>query len=123
MRFIIVYQQKRNRRPSGDVPTPGNQCFCGCDHRRHVMLEHRRCSSTGVRRKPHRKKACHMPASDAATERFDAGARTGWEAAMLEIEHQAEHWDTPDHGETGYLIASALRSAVEIARGGGLHCE
>src|SRR5438046_1861640 len=64
-----------------------------------------------------------MSASDAATDRFDAATRTGWEAAMLEIEHQAEHWDTPDHGETGHLIASALRAAVEIARAGGLRCE
>jgi len=50
-------------------------------------------------------------------------APSGWEAAMLEIEHQAEHWDTPDHGQTGHLIASALRSAVDIARTGGLRCE
>jgi len=42
---------------------------------------------------------------------------------MLEFEHQAEHWDTPDHGETGHLIAQALRAAVEIARDGGLQCE
>jgi hypothetical protein len=51
------------------------------------------------------------------------GASAGWEAALLEIEHQAEHWDTPDHGETGHLIAQALRTAVEIARAGGLNCE
>ena len=42
---------------------------------------------------------------------------------MLEIEHQAEHWDTPEHGEIGHLIAEALRAAVEIARGGGLKCQ
>jgi hypothetical protein len=42
---------------------------------------------------------------------------------MLEFEHQAAHWDTPDHGETGLLIAQALRAAVAIARGGGLNCE
>jgi hypothetical protein len=47
----------------------------------------------------------------------------GWEAALQEIEHQAEHWDTPDHRETGHLIASALRAAVDIARSGGLQCE
>ena len=47
----------------------------------------------------------------------------GWEAALVEFEHQAEHWDTPDHGETGHLIASALRAAVDIARSGGLRCE
>ena len=51
------------------------------------------------------------------------GAGVGWEAALLEIEHQAEHWDTADHGETGHLIAQALRTAVEIARAGGLKCE
>lgn len=47
----------------------------------------------------------------------------GWETALLEIEHQAEHWDTPDHGEIGHLIAEALRSAAAIARAGGLDCE
>jgi hypothetical protein len=47
----------------------------------------------------------------------------GWLAALEEIEHQALHWDTPDHGPTGHLIAEALRSAVDIARHGGLRCE
>jgi CheY-like chemotaxis protein len=47
----------------------------------------------------------------------------GWDAALLDIEHQAEHWDTPDHGQTGYLIAQALHAAVDIARAGGLRCE
>jgi hypothetical protein len=42
---------------------------------------------------------------------------------MLEFEHQAEHWDTPDHGEVGHLIAEALRAAVEVARAGGLKCD
>ena len=42
---------------------------------------------------------------------------------MEEIEHQAMHWDSPDHGQTGHLIAEALRAAVHIARAGGLHCE
>src|SRR5579884_971013 len=54
---------------------------------------------------------------------FGAGAKIGWEAALLEFEHQAEHWETPDHGEVGHLIAQALRAAVEIARTGGLRCE
>ncbi len=54
---------------------------------------------------------------------FAASAKIGWEAALLEIEHQAEHWDTPNHGETGHLIAQALHAAVEIARTGGLRCE
>jgi hypothetical protein len=52
-----------------------------------------------------------------------AGANSGWLAALEEIEHQAVHWDTPDHGPTGHLIAEALRAAVEIARAGGLMCE
>ena len=56
-------------------------------------------------------------------QRFRPGAPVGWQAARLEFEHQAEHWDTPDHGETGHLIAQALRAAVEIARDGGLQCE
>jgi hypothetical protein len=55
--------------------------------------------------------------------RFRPGAPAGWEAARLEFEHQAEHWDTPDHGETGHLIAQALRAAVDIAQSGGLRCE
>jgi hypothetical protein len=63
----------------------------------------------------HRITAAHSP--------FSAGAHTGWEAALLEIEHYAEHWETPEHGETGHLIAQALRTAVDIARTGGLRCE
>ena len=55
--------------------------------------------------------------------RFRADALAGWEAALIEFEHQAEHWDNPDHGDTGHLIASALRAAVDIARSGGLRCE
>ena len=55
--------------------------------------------------------------------RFRTGAKTSWETALLEIEHQAQHWDTPDHGETGHLIAQALLAAVDIARAGGLQCE
>jgi hypothetical protein len=55
--------------------------------------------------------------------RLRPGAHDGWEAALLEFEHQAEHWDTPDHGEIGNLIAQALRSAVDIAESGGLRCE
>jgi hypothetical protein len=47
----------------------------------------------------------------------------GLVAALHEFEHQAAHWDTPDHGETGHLIAEALRAAVDIARNGGLQCE
>ena len=54
---------------------------------------------------------------------FREGAKVGWEAALLEIEHQAEHWDTLEHGATGHLIAEALRAAVDIARSGGLQCE
>src|SRR5438132_1614325 len=47
---------------------------------------------------------------------YRPGAGVGWRAAMLEFEHQAEHWDTPEHGETGHLIAQGLRAAVGIAR-------
>src|SRR3954453_12182476 len=47
----------------------------------------------------------------------------GWAAALHELEHQATHWDTPDHGETGHLIAQALRAAIDIARDGGLQCD
>jgi hypothetical protein len=55
-------------------------------------------------------------------QQFTLGVQVGWTAALLEIEHQAEHWATPDHGETGRLIAEALRAAASIARTGGLRC-
>ncbi len=55
--------------------------------------------------------------------RFRTSAKNGWDAALHEIEHQAEHWNTPEHGETGLLIARALLGAVDIARAGGLQCE
>ena len=54
---------------------------------------------------------------------FDPTGAAGWDAALREIEHQAEHWATPEHGDIGRLIAEALRSAVAIARAGGLDCE
>jgi hypothetical protein len=54
---------------------------------------------------------------------FSAEAKIGFEAALREVDHHAEHWDTPDHGSTGHLIAEALRSSVEIARRGGLECK
>ena len=60
---------------------------------------------------------------DEGTYQLRPAAPADWEAALLEFEHQAEHWDTPDHRETGHLIASALRAAVDIARDGGLRCE
>jgi hypothetical protein len=63
-----------------------------------------------------------MPAPSRSPE-FCAGTQVGWDAALLEIEHQAAHWDTPDHGQVGHLIAQALRAAIEIARTGGLRCE
>jgi hypothetical protein len=63
-------------------------------------------------------KPARAPAPDLSGQRGP-----GYEAALREIEHQAEHWDTPDHGETGRLIAEALRAAVDIARTGGLKCE
>ena len=55
--------------------------------------------------------------------RSRGGPDVGWQAALLEIEHQAEHWATPDHGQVGELIAAALRASVQIARAGGLRCE
>ena len=58
-----------------------------------------------------------------AGQKAGSRASAGWLAALEEIEHQAVHWDTPDHGPTGHLIAEALRAAVEIARAGGLQCE
>jgi hypothetical protein len=62
-----------------------------------------------------------MPAPG-RSQHFSAAAQVGWEAAWLEIEHQAEHWDTPDHGEIGHLLAEALRAAALIGRAGGLRC-
>ena len=58
-----------------------------------------------------------------SSDPYRAGPQTGWDAAWLEVEHQAEHWDTPDHGDTGHLIAEALRAAALIGRAGGLRCE
>ncbi len=63
-----------------------------------------------------------MPAPG-GNPQFRAGRQVGWDDALAEIEHQAEHWATPDHGRVGQLIAEALRAAVTIARGGGLRCE
>ena len=63
-----------------------------------------------------------MPAADGSAH-FRAGAQVGWEAAWLEVEHQAEHWATPAHGELGQLLAETLRAAALIGRAGGLHCE
>jgi hypothetical protein len=60
---------------------------------------------------------------DDARHQSPAYKSAGWAAALDEFEHQAAHWDTPDHGETGHLIAQALRAAVDIARTGGLHCD
>ena len=42
---------------------------------------------------------------------------------MVEFEHQADHWDTLEQGETGHLIAQALRAAVDIPRAGALNCK
>lgn len=55
-------------------------------------------------------------------QQFTLGVQVGWTAALLEIEHQADHWATPEHGDTGRLIAEALRAAAAIARTGGLRC-
>jgi hypothetical protein len=53
---------------------------------------------------------------------YSVEAKIGFEAALQEIEHQADHWDTPEHRATGHLIAEALRSSVSIARDGGVQC-
>ena len=81
-----------------------------------MTLEHRRVTLSG-NVQPMQK------ARRADNYSYRPGAGVGWRAAMLELEHQAEHWDTPEHGETGHLIAEALRAAVDIARAGGLKCE
>ena len=44
--------------------------------------------------------------------------RAGWEAALLEFEHQAVHLEA--NGE--HDAAEVLFTAVEIARAGGLRC-
>jgi hypothetical protein len=49
--------------------------------------------------------------------RFGQQSAGNWEAALLEIEHQAQHWDTLDHGETGHFIAQTLRAAARLAVG------
>ena len=63
-----------------------------------------------------------MPRTEGAPQ-FSTEARIGFEIALREVEHQAEHWDTADHGPTGHLIAEALRSSVDIARNGGVDCK
>jgi hypothetical protein len=62
---------------------------------------------------------CRIP----ACQRPTAYRAAGWAAALREFEHQALHRDTPEHGDTGHLIAQALRAAVVIARAGGVQCE
>jgi len=62
-----------------------------------------------------------MPVDD--SPHLSREAQIGWEAALLEIEHQAEHWETSEHGDIGLVIAGALRTAARIARAGGLDCE
>ena len=42
---------------------------------------------------------------------------------MVESGIRLSTWDTTEHGETGYLIAQALRVAVDMAGAGGLKCE
>jgi hypothetical protein len=64
-----------------------------------------------------------LSSSRSKSDGFRPNAGVGWGAALLEIEHQAEHWDNPAHGEIGHLIAEALRTAVAIARTGGLRCD
>jgi len=44
-------------------------------------------------------------------------------AILAEIEHQADHWDTPEHGWLGHIIAEALRAAVDVTMAGGLQCQ
>jgi hypothetical protein len=65
---------------------------------------------------PHREGA---PRTPVPTDRphFAAQAQGSWEAALQEIEHLAQHWDTPDHSETGHLIAQALCAAARLAVG------
>jgi hypothetical protein len=50
-------------------------------------------------------------------------ARAGWDAALRELEHLAEHWARPANGEEGEIIARGLRDAALILRTGGLVCE
>ena len=45
--------------------------------------------------------------------------KAGWEAALKEMEHQAEHFE--QRGARG--AADILREAVRVARAGGLNCE
>jgi len=54
---------------------------------------------------------------------LDAGQLAVLNAIVAEIEHQADHWDTADHGSLGHIIAEALRAAVDITMAGGLQCQ
>jgi hypothetical protein len=55
--------------------------------------------------------------------KISARVKTGRDAAVDDIEHQAEHWASVDHGQVGQFIAAVLRAAAGITRSGGLRCE
>jgi hypothetical protein len=49
--------------------------------------------------------------------------RAGWEEALRELAHLAEHYARPVNGEEGQIIARGLRDVILILRTGGLVCE
>jgi hypothetical protein len=49
--------------------------------------------------------------------------RAGWEEALRELAHLAEHYARPANGEEGQIIARGLRDVILILRAGGLVCE
>jgi hypothetical protein len=47
----------------------------------------------------------------------------GWQAALRELEHLAEHYARPVNGKYGQMAAGVLRDVLLILRTGGLVCE
>lgn len=47
----------------------------------------------------------------------------GWQAALRELEHLAEHYAGPINGRYGQMAAGVLRDVLLILRTGGLVCE
>jgi hypothetical protein len=64
-----------------------------------------------------------VPASAGGGPAFHAAAQAGWEATLLEIEHQAEHWATPDHrngpatATLGWATFALVTTAVLVLLG------
>ena len=61
----------------------------------------------------------HMDGSASAPDQFNIEMRAGWEAALLELQHQAAHLEQ----RGAHRAAVTLYDAIRIARSGGITCE